>query len=280
MKIIVTGAKGQLGSDVTALLGKSGHTVIPADLPELDIIDISAVEAFFDKEKPDAVIHCAAYTNVDGAETDREICRKINADGTENIAKMCKKHGAKLLYTSTDYVFDGKGTEAFETDAATSPCNHYGETKLMGETAVKENCDRFFIVRISWVFGKNGKNFVKTMLRLSKEKDEITVVCDQVGSPTYTPDLAKLFCEMIETDKYGIYHATNENYCSWAEFAAETMRLSGAKTKIIPIPSSEYKTAAVRPQNSRLSKASLDIAGFSRLPDWRDALERFISDLC
>ena len=279
MKIIVTGANGQLGTDVTAQLRKCGHTVVAADIAELDITDSSAVEVFFKNEKPDAVIHCAAYTNVDGAETDREICKKINADGTKNIAIACKKHGAKLLYTSTDYVFDGKGTEAFETDAATAPCNYYGETKLMGEIAVKENCDKFFIVRISWVFGKNGKNFVKTMLRLSKERDEITVVCDQLGSPTYTPDLAQLFCEMIETDKYGIYHATNENYCSWAEFAAETMRISGAKTKIIPVASSEYKTVAVRPANSRMSKASLDKAGFSRLPSWQNALERFISEI-
>lgn len=278
MKIIVTGAKGQLGSDVAAQLESRGHTVAAADIAELDITDFCAVEAFFDKEKPDAVIHCAAYTNVDGAESDRDACRKINAYGTENIAKMCRKHDAKLLYTSTDYVFDGNGTEAFETDAKTAPCNYYGETKLMGENAVKENCSKHFIVRISWVFGKNGKNFVKTMLRLSKERDIITVVCDQIGSPTYTPDLAKLFCEMIETDKYGIYHATNENYCSWAEFAAEIMRLSGAKTKIIPIQSSEYKTAAVRPSNSRMSKSSLDEAGFSRFPSWQNALERFISE--
>lgn len=279
MKIIVTGAKGQLGTDVTAQLEKCGHTVAAADIAELDITHSYAVEAFFEKEKPDAVIHCAAYTNVDGAETDRELCKKINCDGTENIAKACGKHNAKLLYTSTDYVFDGKGTEAFETDAKTAPCNYYGETKLMGENAVKENCGKYFIVRISWVFGENGKNFVKTMLRLSKERDEITVVCDQVGSPTYTPDLAKLFCEMIETDKYGIYHATNENYCSWAEYAAEIMRLSGAKTKIIPVESSEYKTAAVRPTNSRMSKASLDNAGFSRLPAWQNALERFLAEL-
>ena len=280
MKIIVTGANGQLGSDVTAQLKECGHTAVSADIPELDITDLAAVEAFFEKEKPDAVIHCAAYTDVDGAETDREVCKKVNAHGTENIAKMCRKHGAKLLYTSTDYVFDGKGTQPFEIDSKTSPCNYYGETKLMGENAVKENCEKFFIVRISWVFGKNGKNFVKTMLRLSKERDEISVVCDQTGSPTYTPDLAKLLCEMIETDKYGIYHATNENFCSWAEFAAETMRLAGAETKIIPVASSEYKTVAVRPLNSRMSKASLDAAGFSRLPDWQNALERFISQLC
>ena len=280
MKIIVTGANGQLGSDVVAELENNGHTVIPADIAQLDITDFSAVESFFENVKPEAVIHCAAYTNVDGAETEKELCRRINADGTENIARMCQKHGAKLLYTSTDYVFSGKGTSEFETDSETSPCNYYGETKLMGENAIKEICDKYFIVRISWVFGKNGKNFVKTMLRLSQERDELTVVCDQVGSPSYTPDLAKLFRQMIETEKYGTYHATNEKFCSWAEFASEIMNLSGAKTKIIPVSSAEYKTVAVRPLNSRMSKKSLDDAGFSRLPDWKNALERFISDLC
>ncbi len=279
MKIIVTGASGQLGSDVVAELESNGHTVVPADIAQLDITDLSAVESFFEIVKPEAVIHCAAYTNVDGAETEKELCKRINADGTENIAKMCRKHGAKLLYTSTDYVFDGKGTAEFETDSETSPCNYYGETKLMGENLIKKICDKYFIVRISWVFGKNGKNFVKTMLRLSQERDELTVVCDQIGSPTYTPDLAKLFCQMIETEKYGIYHATNENFCSWAEFASEIMKVSGTKTKIIPILSNEYKTVAVRPLNSRMSKKSLDNAGFSRLPDWQNALERFISDL-
>ncbi len=279
MKIIVTGANGQLGSDVVAEFEKNGHTVVPADIAQLDITDFSAVEDFFENKKPEAVIHCAAYTNVDGAETEKEICKKINADGTENIARMCQKHGAKLLYTSTDYVFDGKGTSEFETDSETSPCNYYGETKLMGENLIKEICDKYFIVRISWVFGKNGKNFVKTMLRLSQERDELTVVCDQIGSPSYTPDLAKLFRQMIETEKYGTYHATNENFCSWAEFASEIIRISGAKSKITPVSSAEYKTVAVRPLNSRMSKKSLDNAGFSRLPDWKNALERFISDL-
>lgn len=280
MKIIVTGASGQLGSDVVSELENNGHTVIPADIAQLDITDFSAVETFFENKKPEAVIHCAAYTNVDGAETEKELCKRINADATENIARMCQKHGAKLLYTSTDYVFSGNGTSEFETDSETSPCNYYGETKLMGENAIKEICSKYFIVRISWVFGKNGKNFVKTMLRLSQERDELTVVCDQIGSPTYTPDLAKLFCRMIETEKYGTYHATNEKFCSWAEFASEIMNLSGAKTKIIPVSSAEYKTVAVRPLNSRMSKKSLDDAGFSRLPDWKNALERFISDLC
>lgn len=276
MKIIVTGAKGQLGYDVVLQLKKLGHTAIEADLPELDITDFSAVEAFFEQHKPDGVIHCAAYTNVDGAETEKEICEKINFLGTKNIADCCKRHNSKLIYISTDYVFDGKGTEPFETDAATAPCNFYGKTKLMGENVVKEICEKYFIVRISWVFGGNGKNFVKTMLRLSKEKSELTVVCDQIGSPTYTPDLAALLCEMIETEKYGIYHATNESFCSWAEYAGEIMKLSGAKTKIIPVLSSEYKTVATRPSNSRMSKKSLDNAGFKRLPSWQNALERFL----
>lgn len=278
MKIIVTGAKGQLGYDVVLQLKKSGHTAIEADLPELDITDKSAVEAFFEVHKPDGVIHCAAYTNVDSAETEKELCEKINSDGTKNIAECCKKSNSKLIYISTDYVFDGKGSEPFKTDAATAPCNYYGETKLMGENAVKEICDKYFIVRISWVFGSNGKNFVKTMLRLSEERNELTVVCDQVGSPTYTPDIAALLCDMIETEKYGIYHATNEGFCSWAEFAAEIMKLSGAETKIIPVASSEYKTVATRPANSRMSKESLDNAGFGRLPRWQDALERFLSN--
>lgn len=276
MKIIVTGAKGQLGYDVVLQLKKCGHTAVEADLPELDITNKSAVEAFFEIHKPDGVIHCAAYTNVDGAETEKELCEKINYIGTKNIAECCQKHNSKLVYISTDYVFDGKGREPFENDAATAPCNFYGETKLMGENAVKEICDKYFIVRISWVFGSNGKNFVKTMLRLSKERNELTVVCDQIGSPTYTPDLAALLCNMIETEKYGVYHATNEGFCSWAEFAAEIMKLSGAETKIIPVSSNEYKTVATRPANSRMSKKSLDNAGFGRLPDWQNALKRFL----
>ena len=281
MKIIVTGAKGQLGYDVVLQLKKCGHTTIEADLPELDITDKSAVEAFFESNNPDGVIHCAAYTNVDGAEAEKELCEKINFIGTENVAECCKKHNTKLIYISTDYVFDGKGTEPFETDSATAPCNFYGKTKLMGEKAVTGICDKYFIVRISWVFGSNGKNFVKTMLRLSKERNELTVVCDQIGSPTYTPDLAVLLCDMIETEKYGVYHATNEGFCSWAEFAAEIMKLSGVGTKIIPVTSSEYKTVATRPSNSRMSKKSLEDSGFGRLPGWKNALERFLAkELC
>ncbi len=279
MKIIVTGSKGQLGTDVVAQLIANGMEAVEADLPELDITDSDAVDRFISQSGADAVIHCAAFTNVDIAETDKETCRIVNADGTLNIALSCAKHDIKMLYISTDYVFSGEGDTPFETDCPTAPCNYYGVSKLAGEKAVTENCKKYFVVRISWVFGENGKNFVKTMLRLSKEREEITVVNDQIGSPTYTKDLSKLLCEMIATDKYGIYHATNEGFCSWAEFASEIMKLSGAKTKIIPVTSNEYKSVAKRPQNSRLSKTSLDNSGFEHLPHWTDALERYLKNI-
>lgn len=275
MKVIVTGAAGQLGTDVMAELIRLGYEAIPADIPEVDITDKEKVVSFVVENSPDAVIHCAAFTAVDSAETEREKCRSINVDGTENIAYACRICGAKLLYLSTDYVFGGKGEIPYETDSEISPCNYYGETKFLGEEAVRKN-EKHFIVRISWVFGKNGKNFVKTMLRLSQERGEISVVNDQIGSPTYTPDLAFLLCRMIATEKYGTYHATNEGYCSWAEFAAKIMELSGSRTKIIPISSAEYKSAAVRPENSRMSKISLDENGFDRLPSWQNALERYL----
>ncbi len=280
MKIIVTGSNGQLGTDVVAELLIHGHEVIGADLPETDITDKSQIEKLISESNADAVIHCAAFTNVDLAETEKETCEKINVSGTANIAESCEKHGIKLLYISTDYVFSGEGEAPFETDSPKFPCNFYGKSKLDGENAVIETCEKFFIVRISWVFGENGKNFVKTMLRLSDERDSLTVVCDQIGSPTYTKDLSKLLCNMIETERYGIYHATNEGFCSWAEFASKIMELSGAETKIIPIPSSEYKTVATRPANSRLSKKSLDENGFERLPCWEDALRRYLLNEC
>ena len=276
MKVIVTGAKGQLGYDVIKRLESQGIEAVAADLPELDITDATAVEAFFAANKPDGVIHCAAYTAVDNAESEKEICSLVNETGTLNIAKSCCNHGCKLIYISTDYVFSGTGESAFEVDSPKAPCNHYGVSKLAGETSALENCDKCFVVRISWVFGINGKNFVKTMLRLSETREELTVVNDQVGSPTYTYDLAILLCEMIKSEKYGVYHATNEGLCTWAEFAAEIMKLAGRKTKIIPVTSAEYKTAAVRPLNSRMSKKSLDENGFERLPSWQDALARYI----
>ena len=276
MKVIVTGAKGQLGYDVIKRLESQGVQAIAADLPEVDITDAAAVEAFVASHKPDGVIHCAAYTAVDNAESEKDICSLVNETGTLNIAKVCKNHGCKLIYISTDYVFSGKGESEFETDSPKAPCNHYGASKLAGEVAALENCDKCFVVRTSWVFGINGKNFVKTMLRLSETRDELTVVNDQVGSPTYTYDLAILLCEMIKSEKYGVYHATNEGLCTWAEFASEIMRLADRKTKIIPVTSAEYKTAAVRPLNSRMSKKSLDENGFERLPTWQDALARYI----
>lgn len=279
MKIIVTGSKGQLGTDVVAELQKNGIEAVGADLPEFDITDSKAVESFVSASNADAVIHCAAFTNVDIAETDRKICRRVNADGTLNIARSCAKHDIKMLYISTDYVFSGEGDIPFETDSPAMPCNYYGESKLAGEKAVIENCGKYFIVRISWVFGENGRNFVKTMLRISKERKEITVVDDQTGSPTYTKDLSKLLCDMIVTEKYGVYHATNEGFCSWAEFASEIMKLSGAQAKIIPVTSEEYKSVAKRPSNSRLSKKSLDNNGFGRLPHWKNALERYLDNI-
>ena len=279
MKIIVTGAKGQLGSDVVLQLNKIGAEAVEADLPGLDITDGNAVEAFIAQSGADGGIHCAAYTNVDTAETERELCGRINADGTRNVARACEKHGIKLLYISTDYVFSGEGTEPFEVNSPKVPCNYYGVSKLEGENAALAECLKCFVVRISWVFGENGKNFVKTMLRLAKERDEITVVCDQIGSPTYTKDLAVLLCQMIASEKYGVYHATNEGFCSWAEFAQAIMDYSGASTKITPISSAEYKSVAVRPANSRLSKKALDANGFERLPHWQDALKRFHNNM-
>lgn len=279
MKVVVTGAAGQLGYDVMQRLELCGIQAVGMDLPQVDITDKAAVEAFILNEKPDGVIHCAAYTAVDNAETEKELCSAVNEAGTRNVAEACKKCGSKLIYISTDYVFSGKGEEEFETDSPKAPCNHYGASKLAGEEAALQSCDKCFIVRISWVFGVNGKNFVKTMLRLAETREELTVVNDQTGSPTYTYDLAILLCNMIQTEKYGVYHATNEGLCTWAEFAGEIMRLAGKNTKIIPVTSAEYKTAAVRPLNSRMSKKSLDQNGFGRLPAWQDALARYIDAL-
>ncbi len=280
MKVIVTGSKGQLGSDVMLALAGRGIEAVGADLPEFDFTDSLAVSNLIENEKPDAVIHCGAFTNVDLAETEMQAATAVNVEGTRNVARCCGKIGAKMIYISTDYVFGGEGSEPFETYSPKAPCNHYGASKLEGETVAKELCDRLFIVRISWVFGVNGRNFVKTMLNLSQTKSELTVVCDQIGSPTYTPDLSQLLCDMVVTEKYGEYHATNEGFCSWAEFAAEIMCQAKAPTKIIPVTTAEYKASvAKRPLNSRLSKLSLDGAGFKRLPSWQDALGRFLNEV-
>ena len=220
----------------------------------------------------------AAYTAVDKAEDDRDTCRKVNVDGTRNIAIACEKIGAKLVYISSDYVFGGSGTQPLEIDAPKDPQNIYGITKLGGEEEAKK-CQKHFIVRTSWVFGINGGNFVKTMLRLADSHEKLTVVDDQTGSPTYTPDLARLICDMIKTEKYGTYHASNEGYCTWAEFAKEIMRQAGKATEIVPCTTAEYPAKAKRPENSRLSKKCLDDAGFDRLPPWQDALARFLKEL-
>lgn len=275
MKILVTGSKGQLGTDVVNELNKRGHEVYGADLPEFDVADRIGIQQYIRNLMPDAVIHLAAYTAVDKAEEDKNLCYAVNVKGTRNIATVCGSLGIKVLFTSTDYVFDGKGETPYEIADAKNPVNYYGETKAQAEEFIIKYCPYAFIVRISWVFGKNGSNFVKTMTGLSKEKDEISVVTDQIGSPTYTPHLAALITDMIESNKYGIYHATNEGFCSWAEFAREIMALSGADTVINEIATSQYPTAAVRPLNSRLSKKSLDTGGFERLPHWKDALKDY-----
>lgn len=279
MKVLVTGTNGQLGHDVVKELAARGIEHIGTLRQDFDITNAAAVQQYIAAYAPDAVIHCAAYTAVDKAEDDVENCYLVNEKATENIAAACKAIQAKLMYISTDYVFPGSGEAFYEVDAPTGPLGVYGETKLGGEAAVQRLLSQYFIVRISWVFGINGHNFVKTMLRLGQEKTELNVVCDQIGSPTYTADLAKLLVDMIQSEKYGVYHATNEGVCSWAEFAAEIFHLAGLPVEIHPVPSSAYKTRAVRPHNSRLSKASLDKNGFQRLPDWRDALRRYIGEL-
>lgn len=276
MKVLVTGVTGQLGYDVARELEKRHIEYKGTGSREMDIADTAAVERVIKDYHPDAIIHCAAYTAVDKAEDDYGRAMDVNAKGTLAIAKAAKEIDAKMLYISTDYVFNGQGTEPFTVDAATAPLNVYGLTKLFGEEAVQLELSKYFIVRISWVFGKNGNNFIKTMLRLGQTHDELTVVSDQWGSPTYTADLAPLLCDMIETEKYGVYHATNEGITNWAAFAAVIMKEADLPCKIIPITSDQYPTKAVRPHNSRLSKRSLDEAGFRRLPDWHDALRRYI----
>ncbi len=279
MKVLVTGVKGQLGFDICRILTARGIDHCGADIEEFDITDAEATTRFITECNPDAIIHCSAFTAVDKAEDNEALCHKVNAEGPLNIALAAKHIGAKMMYISTDYVFPGTGETFYTPDDATGPLSVYGKTKLAGELAVKETLDEYFIVRISWVFGINGGNFVRTMLRLAETKTDLNVVSDQIGSPTYTHDLSKLLCDMIVTERYGTYHATNEGICSWAEFAAEIMRAAGKSTVIHPIPSSEYPARAPRPLNSRMSKDKLEAAGFSRLPHWKDALARYLEEL-
>lgn len=279
MKVLVTGVKGQLGYDVADELAKRGVEVVGVDVDEMDITDEAAVQRVILGAAPDAVIHCAAYTAVDAAEDNEEMCRRVNADGTRYIANMCKRLDIKMLYISTDYVFGGQGTRPWEPDDERNPLSVYGQTKYEGELAVQNALDKYFIVRITWTFGVNGKNFVKTMLRLAEKGSSIRVVNDQYGSPTATADLAVLLSDMIETEKYGIYHATNEGICTWYEFTCEIFRQAGIDIEVVPVTTEEYNAKAKRPANSRMSKEKLDANGFKRLPPWQDALTRYLTKL-
>lgn len=279
MRVLVTGVKGQLGYDVVNELTKRNIEAVGVDIDEMDITDKASVEKVIGEAAPDAVIHCAAYTAVDAAEDNVEICRKVNRDGTQNIADMCKKLDIKMLYISTDYVFDGQGTRPWEPDDEQHPLNAYGQTKYEGELAVKNTLEKYFVVRIAWVFGVNGKNFIKTMLNLAKTRDSLTVVNDQFGSPTYTYDLARLLVDMILTDKYGFYHATNEGIITWYDFAVEIFKTAGIEMKVTPVTSEAYAAKARRPYNSRMSKDKLTANGFELLPPWQDALKRYIETL-
>ena len=279
MKVLVTGVKGQLGYDVVNELEKRGLEAVGVDIQEMDITDAESVKSVIGGAAPDAVIHCAAYTAVDAAEDNVEICRKVNGDGTQNIANMCKVLDIPMIYISTDYVFDGQGERPWLPEDDRAPLNVYGQTKYEGELAVQNTLDKYFIVRIAWVFGVNGKNFIKTMLNLGKTRDKLTVVNDQFGSPTYTYDLAKLLVDMIQTDKYGIYHATNEGICTWYEFACEIFKQAGMQIEVAPVSADQYPAKAKRPSNSRMSKDKLEENGFERLPSWQDALSRYLKEI-
>ena len=294
MKVFVTGVGGQLGFDVVGELKKRGYTAIGSDILDeaaadcdyvkLDITDAQAVEKAISEAKPDVVIHCAAWTAVDAAEDAENIpkVRAINVDGTKHIANVCKKLGCKMIYISTDYVFNGQGEEPWQPDCKDyAPQNVYGQSKLDGELAVANTLDKYFIVRIAWVFGVNGKNFIKTMLNVGKTHDEVRVVSDQIGTPTYTYDLARLLVDMAETEKYGYYHATNEGgYISWYDFTCEIYRQAGMSTKVTPVTTAEYGLSkAARPFNSRLDKSKLVMNGFMPLPTWQDALSRYLKEI-
>ncbi|WP_425806376.1 dTDP-4-dehydrorhamnose reductase [Desulfitobacterium sp. Sab5] len=279
MKILVTGIRGQLGYDVLKELQCRNIICIGAGRTEFDITDSRRTRDFIMSYAPDAVIHCSAYTAVDKAEDDVETCIKVNVEGVRNIAVCCKEINAKMVYLSSDYIFNGKGDRPFEVTDTPDPLSVYGRSKLAGEEEIRKVLSRYFIVRISWVFGINGNNFIKTMMRLGKDRKEVNVVDDQVGSPTYTADLASLLCDMIETEKYGTYHATNEGYCSWADLAEKTFEIANMQVKVNHILTEKYPTRAARPENSRLSKISLDNNGFSRLPAWESAVERFVNEL-
>lgn len=281
MKILVTGVGGQLGFDVAKELESRGHEVVGTDHHSMDITDAARVESVIRDAMPDAVIHCAAYTAVDAAEDDEAQCRRVNVDGVEHIAKVCGALDIPLLHISTDYVFGGQGERPWEPEDERDPQNVYGRTKYEGELAVQNLLEKYFIVRVTWTFGVHGKNFVKTMLRLAENHDMLRVVDDQIGSPTYTRDLARLLSDMIVTDRYGVYHATNEGVCSWCEFARTIFEKAGLadKVQVVPVSTEEYGAKAPRPRNSRMSNEKLTENGFERLPSWQDALTRYLEEL-
>lgn len=279
MRVLVTGVKGQLGYDVVRELEQRGHTAIGVDIDEMDITDEISVTQVITDAQVEAVIHCAAYTAVDKAEDFPDVCHTVNVEGTSNIARVCRELDLKMIYISTDYVFSGTGSEPFGEYDPKAPTNVYGESKLGGEMSVTKLVKKHFIVRISWAFGLNGNNFVKTMLRIGKEKGVVNVVDDQIGSPTYTHDVARLLVDMITTEAYGTYHATNEGYCSWFEFAVEIFRYAKMDVVVIPVDSSAFPVKAQRPKNSRLLKAELDKAGFERLPSWEHALHHYLDQI-
>jgi dTDP-4-dehydrorhamnose reductase len=279
MKILVTGSTGQLGYDVVREGIARGMDIHGIGSKDLDITDESAVQRYVKTVDPDVIIHCAAYTAVDKAEDDQENCWKVNVDGTKYLAKAAKEGNTKFMYISTDYVFDGLGGEPYTETDETKPIAYYGLTKKEGEKAVISLLTNWFIVRISWVFGINGNNFVKTMLRLAETRKELNVVGDQIGSPTYTYDLSRLLLDMILTDRYGIFHASNEGFCSWADFAKEIFKIAGKDVRVNTISTEDYPTRAARPKNSRLSKQKIIHSGFEPLPDWQNALARYIKQL-
>ena len=279
MLILVTGANGQLGWDCVAEGRRREYEVAGFGRTELDITDRDTVMKKVQEIKPDTIIHCAAWTNVDGAESHPEDCRRVNVDGTRNVAEASKMVDAKLIYVSTDYVFDGSGTKPWKPEDDPHPLNIYGQSKLDGENIVRGTTDKHFIVRTSWLYGSHGKNFVKTMLRVGRERDTVRVVDDQIGTPTYSSDLARLLLDMAESERYGTYHAVNTGgYISWNDFAIEIFTQTGINCKVIPVSGEEYGAKAIRPKNSRLDVRKLVEAGFNSLPSWKDALKRYMSN--
>lgn len=278
MKLLVTGYKGQLGYDIVRIANSRGIEAIGVDIEDMDITDENSVREVITSGNYNAVIHCAAYTAVDKAQDEQEVCYLVNAIGTKYIANICQELDIPMMYFSTDYVFDGQGTRPWQVNDATNPINVYGQTKYEGEQFVRQ-LNKYFILRISWVFGINGHNFIKTMLKLGEERGEVSVVNDQIGSPTYTYDLAKLVIEMIQTNEYGTYHVTNEGDCSWYDFACEIFKQANMDVKVNPVSSEQFEAKAKRPSNSRMSKQALDEHGFAHLPTWQDALARYLIEL-